>query len=257
MKFSLKDHNIAFVKKKVIEYVFRVKLDAIYSERKVSEGAQAAISLLQLSQEDQHKSATSNDRKDRIISQLFENRYETLTKINLFRGLLEMFHGYVKVFQSEKPLVHTLHREMYNITRQVLGMFVKPEHIPESVRELLKLDFNDETLQKFDKELQVGRHAYVDLNKARLEKTKHHWVRTLYTDLRARYIAAAKKLLKMPLGNQTLRKLSVLDPHLANHNQASKSIKALANSLPNVIDEIEEGSLAVEADKYILQIPKC
>ena len=54
----------------------------------------------------------------------------------------------------------------------------------------------------------------------------------------------------MPLSNQTIRKLSVLDPQLSNHNQASKSIKALAHCLPNVIHESEAGSLAVEADKY-------
>lgn len=36
---------------------------------------------------------------------------------------------------------------------------MKPEHISESVRELLKLDVNDKTLQKSDKELQLGRHA--------------------------------------------------------------------------------------------------
>lgn len=104
---------------------FRDKLDAIYSERKVTEEAQAAISLLQMSQEDQQKSATSHDRKDRILSQLFENRDEILTKINLFRGLLERFHGFVKIFQSEKPLIHTLHREMFNMSKEVLGMFIQ------------------------------------------------------------------------------------------------------------------------------------
>ena len=229
---------------------FSDKLNAIYSDRKVTEDAQAAISLLQMSQEDQQKSATSHERKDRILSLLFENRNETLTKINLFRGLLERFHGFVKIFQSEKPLIHTLHREMFNVTREVLGMFIKPEHIPESVREVLNLDVSNESLQKSDKELQVGRYAFVSMNKARMEKKNQHWVRSLYSDLRAGYIAAAKKLLKMPLGNRTLRKLSVLDPHLANHNQASSSIKALAMSLPNVIDENEAGALAVEADRY-------
>ena len=65
---------------------FSETLDAIYSERNMTKEAQAAISLLQMSQEDQQKSATSHDRKDRILSQLFENRDETLTRSNLFRG---------------------------------------------------------------------------------------------------------------------------------------------------------------------------
>ena len=49
-------------------------------------------------------------------------------------------------------------------------MFIQPEHIPDSVRRLLKLDVSDETLQKSDKDLHVGRHAYVDMNKAQLDK---------------------------------------------------------------------------------------
>ena len=150
--------------------------------------ARAAISLLQMSQEDQQKSATSHDRKDRILSQLFENR---LSKINLFIDLLEKFHGFVKIFQSEKPMIQTLHREMFNITREVLGMSIKPDHIPECVRKLMKLDVSNESLQKADKALQVGRYAFVSMNKARMEKKNQHWVRTLYTDLRAGYIAAA------------------------------------------------------------------
>lgn len=130
---------LRYIASNVFFYVFfRPKLLAIYRERHVSEEAQAAITVLQMSQEDQQKSATSRDRKDRILGLLFENRSETLTMITLFRGLLERFHGFVKIFQSEKPLVHTLNKEMYDMTREVLGMFMKPECIPESVKKLLK-----------------------------------------------------------------------------------------------------------------------
>ena len=45
---------------------------------------------------------------------------------------------------------------MFNITREVLGMFIKPGHIPESVRDMLKLDVINECLQKSDKELHGG-----------------------------------------------------------------------------------------------------
>ena len=49
-------------------------------------------------------------------------------------------------------------------------MFIKPGHIPESVREMLKLDVINECLQKSDKELHGGHYAFVSMNKARLEK---------------------------------------------------------------------------------------
>jgi len=61
----------------------------------------AAIIVLHMSQEKQTKSATSSDRKDRILAFLFTNRNETVVKLNLCRGLLSEFQGFVKVFQSE------------------------------------------------------------------------------------------------------------------------------------------------------------
>lgn len=105
---------------------FRTLLCQIFQSHNLSEEAQAAVTLVQLDQEKQQKSLTSVDRKDRILEALFLNRRETIVKLNLFRGLLDTFHGYVKSFQSESPVIHTLHRRMLDVTREVLGMFVKP-----------------------------------------------------------------------------------------------------------------------------------
>ena len=54
-------------------YVFCV---LIFSDHQVSDEAQAAIILLQLSQDQQQKSVTSRERKDRILSFLFMNRQQ-------------------------------------------------------------------------------------------------------------------------------------------------------------------------------------
>ena len=69
-----------------------------------------------------------------------ENRHEILVRMNLYSGFLERFHGFVNVFQSEKPLVHMLHREMVDITRKTIGVFIKLEFISDSVREFLNLN---------------------------------------------------------------------------------------------------------------------
>ena len=122
----------------------------------MSDEARASIILLQMSQEQQQKSSTSSDRKDRILNSLFHRRCETETKLNLFRGLLETFSGYVKMFQSESPLIHTVHSRMVDLTREFLGMFLKPEHIPQRPSQLLKLDVTDRAIQKADKDLGVG-----------------------------------------------------------------------------------------------------
>ena len=111
---------------------------------------------------EQQKSATSNDKKENKK----ENRHEILVRMNLYSGLLERFHVFVNVFQSEKPLVHMLHREMVNITRKTIGVFIKQEFISDSVREVLKLDVSDKTLQRTDKELLVGQYANENLDKA-------------------------------------------------------------------------------------------
>jgi len=212
--------------------------------------AQAAITLLQMSQDRQQKSATSTERKDRIVDHLFQNRRETFVKLNLYRGLLDTFQGFVKTFQTEKPLIHTLHEQMVVITRELLGMFIKPEHIPNSITDLLKLDVTDRNIQKPDRDLGVGKYAFTDLNKARLDKRCKYWTAQLYTDLRTGYIMAAKKMLSLPLGNKTLRRLAALDPKLANHSQTSASLKWLCQSLPNMFNDMEAGKLAVEVDRY-------
>ena len=62
--------------------------------------------------------------------------------INVFKGLLERWHGYVKVFQSTNPLVHMLHRKMVYITREILAISIKPVFMSDSGR----LDVADKTL---------------------------------------------------------------------------------------------------------------
>jgi hypothetical protein len=57
--------------------------------------------------------------------------------LNKFRGLLGMFQGYVKSFQAEKPFIFTLQSRMVEMIGDVLGMFIKPEYIPDKVGQLL------------------------------------------------------------------------------------------------------------------------
>ncbi|KAH3831153.1 hypothetical protein DPMN_104415 [Dreissena polymorpha] len=102
---------------------------------------------------------------------------------------------------------------MFDITRDLLGMFILPEHIPNSITDLLKLDVTDRNIQKLDRDLGVGKYAFTDLNKARLDKRCKYWTAKLYTDLRTGFIMAAKKMLSPPLGNITLRRPAALDPN--------------------------------------------
>jgi hypothetical protein len=64
---------------------------------------------------------------------------------------------------------------MYDVTTELFSFFKKPEYIPNSsVRKLLKVDVTDREIQKSDKDLNVGKYGYADLNKARMDKTCNH-----------------------------------------------------------------------------------
>jgi hypothetical protein len=139
---------------------------------------------------------------------------------------------------------------MVDITKQFLSMFIKPEHIPKNVSALVKLDVSDQAIQKSDKDLSVGKHALLLINKARQDKSQHHWLDTLYTNLRAGYVSAAVKILQLPLRNKTIRCLSVLDPDTQSHSQAQGAFKYLASLLPNVIREEETGHLDMELNAF-------
>ena len=234
----------------ILIYYFRSLVSHIFEEHQVSDEAQSAIVLTQMAQEKQQKSTTSSERKDRIINSLFLNRVETIVTLNMFRGLLSMFQSYVKSFQAEKPLIHTLHSRMVEMIQDVLGMFIKPEHIPDRVGQLLKLDVTDISKHKADKNMGVGKYAYTELSKARLDKTCQHWVSKLYQNLRTGYVMAGKKILQMPIANKTIRLFSVLDPYFVGHSQTEKSFMILAEKLPQLFSADELGQLSVDVARY-------
>lgn len=80
--------------------------------------------------------------------------------LNTFRGMLSIFQDYVKSFQSEKPRIHILHSKMVEVVQRLMGIFVKPEHIPDSASKLKNLNVTHKSIQKSDKDLSVGKYAY-------------------------------------------------------------------------------------------------
>lgn len=141
-----------------------------------------------------------------------------------------------------------LHENMVDVTKKFLSLFIKPEKIPQRVSHLMKLDVEDVSIQKSDKDLSDGQFATTQLGKARMHKA--HWIQQLYKDLRTGYIQAAKKILKLPLNYSTLRYMSVLDPAFHSHSQCSKAFRNLARQLPNVVPEEDMGCLDSELNSY-------
>ena len=129
----------------------------------MSADIQARIEVIQKTQAAQQKSSCSESRKDRLLTALFQDADKFLATVNLYHGLLRIFEHFVKTFQAEKPLMHALHFEMYDMVRKFLVLFMKREHVPEfSIKALknLKSSIQDRALQVSDRRLIVGEFAY-------------------------------------------------------------------------------------------------
>ena len=64
------------------------------------------------------------------------------------QSLLPVFNQASKFLQREEPLVHILLQQLYSLLKKVVGRYVKPSVLVESIREeaLLALDFDDITI---------------------------------------------------------------------------------------------------------------
>lgn len=229
---------------------FRVFMDEIYNAHKVPQINQARIKQLQDCQGKQSKSDTNSARKQRLTHSLFIGRTEFLAHLNLYRGILPQFQGFVKLFQSQKPLMHKLHAEMFVLTRDFLSFFIKPDSIPaDNVKELLSLDVTNEDIQFTDKHLVVGQYAYKCLLEAR--QKKEPWVHKFYQNLRQGYMKAGTSLAKkLPLSNKTIMCLTALSPFTRREPTTAVAFEKLAHAVPNIVPATDIGTLLIEVRKY-------
>lgn len=198
-------------------------------------------------------SEETSSRRNIILLSLFHQLQKLLVYITLYRGVLPKFESYIKLFQKEEPLLHTQHQRMFQLTREFLVLFMKPEEVPQhSVRRLLRVSTHDEKLQVSRRNLFVGKFCFSELQKVRQEKAKHTWLDAFYVELREGYQAAAKYLLeKLPLNNEALKLVSSLDPELRKMETTFTGLENLARLVPNVVSSEESGVLHDELRTYV------
>lgn len=199
-----------------------------------------------------HKKTDANkERKERIIGSLFNSTDKTVLFIQLFRGILSKFQAFVTLFQSNKPMCHTLHFEMFKLVKSFYGCFMDPQYLPEySAKQLGSINVEDRDLQLQDRHLSVGEHCHIEVMKCLRNKTKYPWLKTFFHQLRIGYIEAAKLLKKLPLANTTLQKLAYLDSSNQRCAHTISALTGLAELLPNVIPEESLGKLSEEIREY-------
>ena len=65
-----------------------------------------------------HKKTDANKaRKERIINALFDNDEKSIICIQVARGILLKFQSFATLFQTNKPMCHALHFEIFKLVK--------------------------------------------------------------------------------------------------------------------------------------------
>ncbi len=183
-------------------------------------------------------------RYDRICNSL---RDTTLLPTMLFvKSVTTMFHHFETSFQSECPMVHVLYSELVSLVRNLLKRFMKSDVVNDcSDRGLKSLDIEDSTQYLMVPEvgLDTMQQLSADKKSGNLSELKSQLFLKSARDF---YKKAAKKLIdSLPLGNQILRDLRVLNPESRDKSNSVTQVKRLINVFESHIPE-EERDLIVD-----------
>ena len=68
-----------------------------------------------------------------------------LVYLHFLVGVAPIFTRYLKIFQTEAPLVHCIFDELKTMTRTLLARFLKPEVLKDkTAAELMKINLDDD-----------------------------------------------------------------------------------------------------------------
>ena len=162
--------------------------------------------------------------------------------------MLRKFEHYVKLFQSEKPLIHMLYTEIVDLLKTFLAGFMKPDCIPTSQTEFENLDLTNPDIVKTPTFFNIGKYALPPLEIAKREPKNAHWIEDLYSNLVTAYTECAKMLLKLPVLNSQIRRCAALSPALQTISEGA--FFRMAMKLPNVIAPDDLGSLRDDCQTY-------
>lgn len=109
------------------------------------------------------------ERKARIVKKLFDQRLETQLIANVLVSVLSLLKEYVKLFQSNCPLIHKLHDKQLCLFNDILACFIKPENLAvvnNSPKKLKKFDIGEEKYHLPIKSVFIGNGAQSLVNSA-------------------------------------------------------------------------------------------
>ena len=188
------------------------------------------------------------ERKARVIDRLFRGRLRTRLLLGIYIGVLDQLKQYVMVFQRKDPHIHLLNDQQAELLRGFLALFIKPECMPQSTKQLTSMNVSDTTLHLPVKDMFVGNRTLVRKGRDKLGDVK-----LVLGQLQTAYVSAGQVLIKkMPLCNKLLKYASALDPAAQGHSVTLKSLKELPLIASNVLKKADHSEFEKEVHKYII-----
>ena len=99
---------------------YKLRLNLIYKARNVSASLKEKITSIQAEVSPKFKASTpaGTERKKMIMTKLFERRNSMTLYLSLYESVLQIFKGYVMLFQRDEPQVHKIYLQQAELIRR-------------------------------------------------------------------------------------------------------------------------------------------
>lgn len=225
----------------------RKLVDFIFTKHEVSEEGKSEMekSIQKIAKKSMTKDG--KERKERIKGKLFDERRKTIMLLSIYKSVLETLKEYAVLFQAKEPMIHILHDKQIQLLCEFLGYFVKPQLLPNTGKELKKIELKEPMLMP-KTDIFMGAEAYKIVSR---KGTKDSLVNEITSNLQVAYMKSGKALInKMPVDNKLLEGLSALDPLARGHSITVKLLKRLPEQMSNILQPEEESDYMKEVHRF-------
>jgi len=179
------------------------------------------------------KKHEKNDNYRRICACLKDKN--TITKLKFVASLANIFEPFLKLFQTEGPIVYILHDECCSLVRRVFVRYLKEDMLDKRIKEV---DYKKRDNQLPNSEVKRGAAASEKMP-AELE----------IKAMRECYVTISKYLIShLPIDDDILEHLEILYPLMQHQHGTTRRLKKLIAAVPHILTDIEVDSALVRVD---------
>lgn len=177
--------------------------------------------------------AISTERYRRIASKLKSEGL--IVQLHFLASIKPVFDKYLRIFQTEGPLIHCLYSSIVDLIKTILYRFLKEDLIKgKTGQDLSKIDPTQTENKIQHEKIDIGKPARQELQKVKSALVKKDCMLSIVKF----YETTSKYLLqKMPLQNKLLNALVILQPEKRHSRNGSRFIKTVSEAMPFVQDE--------------------